>query len=39
LEYTDRDIAVYEISNVAGTKFYPVVFTQEDDGKWKIAAF
>jgi hypothetical protein len=39
LEYTDRDIAVYEISNVAGTKFYPVVFIQEDDGRWKIAVF
>ena len=39
LEYSDRDIAVYEISNAAGTKFYPVVFTQEDDGRWKIAVF
>jgi hypothetical protein len=39
LEYIDRDIAVYEISNAAGTKFYPVVFTQEDNGSWKIAVF
>jgi hypothetical protein len=39
LEYTDRDIVVYEISNVAGTKFYPVVFTQADNGQWKIAIF
>lgn len=39
LEYRDRDIAVYEISNVASTKFYPVVFTLADDDTWKIAVF
>ncbi len=39
LEYRDRDIAVYEISNIAGTKFYPVIFIQADDGSWKIAVF
>lgn len=39
LEYRDRDIAVYEISNVAGTKFYPVVFTMDDASNWKIAVF
>jgi hypothetical protein len=39
LEYKDRDIAVYEISNVDANEFYPVVFTQEDDGHWRIAVF
>jgi len=39
LEYRDRDIAVYEISNAAHTKFYPVVFVLDDDGSWKIATF
>ncbi|MFA5239601.1 MAG: hypothetical protein WC476_07850 [Phycisphaerae bacterium] len=38
-EYENGDIAVYEISNIAGTKFYPVVFTRADNGKWKIAVF
>ncbi|MCJ7728696.1 MAG: hypothetical protein MUO27_02275 [Sedimentisphaerales bacterium] len=39
LEYRDKDIAVYELSNVAGTNFYPVVFTLDDSGQWKIAVF
>jgi hypothetical protein len=39
LEYRDRDIAIYEISNAAGTKFYPVVFVLDDNGSWKIAVF
>ena len=40
-DYKDifNENAVYEISNVASTKFYPVVFTLAEDGKWKIAAF
>jgi hypothetical protein len=39
LEYRDRDIAVYEISNATSTKFYPVVFVLDDDGTWKIVVF
>jgi hypothetical protein len=39
LEYRDKDIAVYEISNIAGTNFFPVVFTLDDNYKWKIADF
>jgi len=39
LEYRDRDIAVYEVSNSSGTLFFPVVFTLDDEGKWKIAVF
>jgi hypothetical protein len=39
LEYMDADIAIYEISNSAGTAFYPVVFTLDDTGQWKIAIF
>jgi hypothetical protein len=39
LKYKDGDIAVYEISNIAGTNFFPVVFTMDDNGQWKIAVF
>ncbi|PKL50905.1 MAG: hypothetical protein CVV39_00905 [Planctomycetes bacterium HGW-Planctomycetes-1] len=39
LEYRDRDIAVYELSNAAGNLFFPVVFTMDDESKWKIAVF
>jgi len=38
-EYRDKDIAVYEISNLSGTNFYPLVFTLDDNGRWKIAVF
>jgi len=39
LEYIDRDVAVYEISDVAGTSFFPVVFFLDDNVQWKIAVF
>jgi hypothetical protein len=39
LESQDEGMAVYELSNSAGTMFYPVVFIQDDDGNWKIIAF
>ena len=39
LEYMDKDIAVYELSNSSGTNFFPVVFTMDNESKWKIAAF
>jgi len=39
IEYRDKDIAVYEISNGTGTNFYPIVFTLDDDYKWKITVF
>jgi len=39
LESIDEGIAIYEISNGTGTQFYPVVFTLDDDGNWKISKF
>jgi hypothetical protein len=39
LEYMDRDIAVYELSNAAGNLFFPVVFTMDNESKWKIVVF
>jgi hypothetical protein len=39
LESMDEGIAIYEISNSTGTQFYPVVFTFDDDGNWKIVIF
>ncbi len=39
LSMRDNGMAVYELSNSAGTKLYPVVFTMDEDGNWKIIKF
>lgn len=39
LSMRDDGMAVYELSNSAGTKLYPVIFTMDEDGNWKIIKF
>jgi sugar lactone lactonase YvrE len=39
LESQDEGMAVYELSNAAGTLSYPVVFSKDEMGNWKIIAF